>query len=82
MLHARLVKALEKVGATVTSHGNDGTQSNRFYAEKGSKYVTWHNQDGFVVCLRTPSPDTDAQTDCFCDHYHRTMRSAVAEFAK
>jgi len=61
---------------------------------KNGKYVTWYVQDGFnpetktwdasnpvTVSVCRPSKDTDAMTDCFCDSFYRSIKSAVAAIA-
>lgn len=79
-LHTRLVNALTKAGATVTNGAND-----KWIATKGDRRVEWFTQQGYpdkdklrAVCICTPSPYTDVMTDCFCDTFHHTIKSAVA----
>lgn len=76
MQNKRLLNALAKAGATVTpfSWGHNG-----FQAIKGNNRIEWFVQGERAVCVCTPSPLTDAMTDCFCDHFHHTIKSAVRE---
>lgn len=72
-----LRRALEKVGVVITKTVDGG-----FAASKvGSEYIhalEWYEDtDGYVSCLRTPSSFTDAMTDCFCDTYYSTIKSAM-----
>jgi hypothetical protein len=82
MQHARLVKALTKVGATISNPNTN--RPNYFVATKGEKRIVWYSQaqwdDASVlnaVCVCEPHPDTDAMTDLFLDYFPRTIRAAV-----
>ncbi len=84
--HIRLLAALTKAGATISNP--DERRSDLFHAVKGGRVVIWYTQEGFpnkerrsAVCVHTPSPHTDVQTDCFCDRFHHTIKSAVAALA-
>lgn len=79
--HLRLTAALTKAGATVTAQEH---RPDAFIARKGDRLVCWYTQAGFpnaerlaATCVRTPSPHTDAQTDCFCDTWHHTIKAAA-----
>ena len=80
--NTRLVSALKKAGAEVTYNGH------KWYAEKAGRVVEWFTQAGFpnkdklvAVCICSPSPDTDVQTDLFMDTFHHTIKEAVAFIA-
>jgi hypothetical protein len=92
MLHANLVKALVKAGATVLEHKRfgDDKPADHFFATFEGQKIDWYTQDYFnpktlkheegrlAVCYVTMrSPHTDAQTDCFCDSYRDTIKGAV-----
>jgi hypothetical protein len=90
MNNNRLIAAATKAGATVTITSRMPCGAPHCYvAQKGEKRVVWYVQDGFrngnftkdemdAVCVHTPSPHTDAMTDCYCDYHHKTIKSAVA----
>jgi hypothetical protein len=82
MDHNRLVAALTKAGATITTSDH---RADQFYATKGTRTVQWYTQEGFpnkerpaAVCVHWASPHTDAMTDCFCDTFYHTIKGAVA----
>lgn len=62
-------------------HGERGPIT--WYAKKGTQtlsfYVQKHWQSGLdeVINFTYQSPHTDAMTDCFCDSYFRTLKSAL-----
>ena len=77
--HTRLVNALKRAGADVSTDGR------KWRAVKGQNLVEWYTQEGFpnkekevAVCICTPSPSTDVMTDCFCDTFHHSIKSAVS----
>jgi hypothetical protein len=85
MNHTRLTKALTKAGATITNEGR------RWTATRGNNVLKWWTQAAFdrktgkdhptelyATAVKTPHPDTDAQTDLFMDTFHDTIKSAVA----
>jgi hypothetical protein len=85
MQHARLIKALTKAGATVTNTG-----CCRWTATKGKNVLTWWTQPAFdkktgkdhpteleATGVKTPHPDTDAQSDLFMDTFHDSIKGAV-----
>lgn len=72
MKNKSLENAMRKAGATVTC------EDNRAYrAVKGSQLVMWYKQEDSAVCVHTPSRHTDIMTDCHCDRFHKTVKSAV-----
>ncbi len=82
MLHAQLLKAASKAGAIITT---DDNRRDSFYANKGDRGFRWYTQEGFPDKAKTrvsicywPSPHTDIQTDCFCDHFFHTIKAAIA----
>ena len=82
MDHLRLITALRKSGITnITEPGND--PCGRFIAQNAAGVpLIWWTQEGrdgrlTAQCVHWPSPYTDTQTDCFCDRYFRTIKSAV-----
>lgn len=91
--HNRLLSALAKAGATITYEPH-GKVSIRWRAVKGSNVLLWHCQSLWhawhaqpkwddksvqeAVGVHSPSPHTDIMTDCFCDTFYHTIKSAVA----
>ena len=80
--HKRLVSALVKAGATISSKED---RPNTFYAEKGNKMIEWHIQEGYpdktkmvATIIVQRSPYTDSQTDCFCDTFAHSIKHAVS----
>ena len=88
MRHSRLVSALTKLGIKVNAHEY---RKNSFNATgPNGRRIQWYTQDGFdektlkslTDCpemghVTEASPDTNAQTDCFCDTYYKTIKEAV-----
>lgn len=83
MNHKRLLNALAKVGAAVSNqpHG----KIVRYRATKGDNVLVWYAQPMWnnpeeleAVSVHAPSPHTDIMTDCFCDTFYSTIRSAAA----
>ena len=86
MQHARLIKALTKVGATISNPNPN--RPNYFVATNGDKHIVWYSQTQWdddsilnAVNVHEPHPDTDAMTDLFLDYHPRTIRAAVAVVA-
>ena len=79
MDHKRLKSALEKTGAEIASVKG---RENSWYAKKGNRSVCWYDQEGSAVAVHTPSPYTDSYSDCNCDTFHRTIKSAVASIER
>lgn len=91
MQHKSLIYALTKAGAVITA---DDDRGGHFFASKGAKEIEWYTQRGFddkaskfvddkpsvSICF-TRSKHTDSMTDCFCDTFHRNIKSAVAAVA-
>lgn len=84
MNHKRLLSAIAKTGATVTSEPH-GKSMTRFRATKGQEVLCWYAQPKWnkpeeleAVSVHSPSPHTDIMTDCFCDTFHHTIRGAIA----
>jgi len=85
MDHQRLITALRKAGITdITEPHKD--HSGRYVARNAQgKVLVWWVQDGTertkmrpqAQCVHWPSPLTDTQTDCFCDRYFHSIKSAV-----
>lgn len=80
----RLLNALAKVGATVTTpHDNIGGP--RYYKAVGKtgEVICWYVQPHWktgepeATSVHSPSPHTDIMTDCFCDTYYNTIKGAV-----
>ena len=75
MLLTRVLSALKKNGVTVTSgpYGYVATKNGHTleFRENGAG-------SGQVCYLTERSPMTDASTDCFCDYYAKTIKSALA----
>lgn len=83
MNHKRLLNALAKVGATVTSEPHGKTMV-RYRATKGDRVLAWYAQPKWnkpeeleAVSVHYPSPHTDIMTDCFCDTFYHTIKGAV-----
>lgn len=93
MTHKRLVSAFTKAGCTVTQQERRGNPSFIAKNPKNGKMVEWHTQPQFVFVKdgesyydeKNPittyvvarSPHTDIMTDCFCDSFYHTIKSAV-----
>ena len=87
MNHKRLLNALAKVGATITSEPHGKTMV-RYRAAKGSNVLVWYAQPKWnkpeeleAVSVHAPHPDTDAMTDLFMDTFFHTIRGS-AEYLK
>lgn len=82
----RLTNALKKVGATVEIIEIDKTHNyGRGVARLNNRVLEFTYQPGFpdrskatVPIIVVPSPHTDIMTDCFCDTFFDTIKSAVA----
>lgn len=70
-----LISRLTKAGASIES---DPNHSSRYVATSAYGTVIWFDQDGSAIAVHTPSRHTDAMTDCFCDRFHHTVKSAVS----
>jgi len=86
MNHARLVKALTKVGATIKNPNQ--FRPNYFVATNGVARLCWYTQAKWndptvmeAVSVHEPSDQTDIMTDCFCDYFPKTIKAAVAVVA-
>jgi hypothetical protein len=67
-----IISAAKKNGVTFKEAGN------RFYLTKGDTTLEGYlNSENEVGYLTWRSPDTDAMTDCFCDSYYHTIKSAM-----
>jgi len=77
MKHETLIKRIEKIGIKVENHDD-----RRFVARGKTNNVSWYKQGDRAVCVSTASPYTDSSTDCFCDIFHRTIKSAVTYLSK
>jgi hypothetical protein len=80
MLHSRLLNAMKKTGAKIEKREKNAFEATK---EDGRK-VRWYVQAGFsckeklsAICVHTPSIHTDIRTDCFCDTFYYTIKSAV-----
>lgn len=82
MSHKRLASAFIKAGAVVKNipHPTTGETSRNWIASnpKNSVSIEWRTQDDVTTYCIERSPMTDAYTDCFCDSYYHTIKSAVA----
>lgn len=65
-----------KTGKSVTWY----TQA-AFVPGKDGKPATWDETNPVTTHVTWHSPHTDIQTDCFCDSYYHTIKSAVAAIA-
>jgi hypothetical protein len=97
MSHKRLVSAFVKAGCTVEELPKRGNPSFLAKNPKTGECVEWHTQPAFVYVkggesyydekkpittyVVARSPHTDIQTDCFCDTFYHTIKSAVAAIA-
>ena len=88
MNHKRLLNALAKVRATVTNEIRWTNEPHtktmvRFRASKGEEVLCWYAQPHWktgeleAVSVHSPSPHTDIMTDCFCDTFYHTIKSAA-----
>ena len=91
MLHKRLISALQKIGAKVTelNRGFKDPYSKWFQATLNGEAIDWYTSQNFNIKLNDyddqlfvsyvskRSPDTDSQTDCFCDSYAETIRRSL-----
>jgi hypothetical protein len=75
MKHKTLISRIEKIGIKVENYGD------RTFVARGKNVVTWYKQDDLAICVRTPSKHTDIDTDCFCDIYHRKVKSVLSWLA-
>lgn len=84
MQTSRLASALTKAGATVELNKPrwDGSPDSLCVARRGSRAVIWHDQEGTAVAVHSPSPHTDIMTDCFCDTFHHSIKSAVESISR
>jgi hypothetical protein len=87
MNHKRLLNALAKAGATVTHEPHTKTMV-RYRATKGNEVLLWYAQKKWdnpdeleAVSVHSPSPHTDIMTDCFCDTFYHTIKSAVGSLS-
>jgi hypothetical protein len=97
MTHKRLVSAFRKAGCTVTEQERRGNPSFIAENPKTGECVEWHTQPKFVhvkggdsyydekdpitTYVVARSPQTDIMTDCFCDSFYHSIKSAVAAIA-
>jgi len=72
MKHKSIYNAAKRAGATILHEGR------HFTALKANRSIHWVMQDGAAICVRTKSPHTDIMTDCFCDRWHHTIKSAIS----
>ena len=72
MKHNRLVNAIRKAGFEViqSDHREDS-----FHVANANLH--WFKQDEEAICVHYASPHTDIMTDCFCDTFYNTIKSAV-----
>jgi hypothetical protein len=87
MNHKRLLNALAKAGATVTHEPHTKTMV-RYRATKGNEVLLWYAQKKWdnpdeleAVSVHSPSPHTDIMTDCFCDTFYHTIKSAIGSLS-
>lgn len=80
MNHNRLLTALIKAGAEITEENREPA-NDRFIARRGSAVVIWYKQGDLAQSVHTPSLQTDVMSDCFCDYFHRTIKSAAFEIS-
>ena len=81
----RLVNAFKKAGATVEVKESEKTPYfGSGWAELNGRRLEFNYQAGFPVeskrtvsIIVSRSPQTDIMTDCFCDTFFDTIKSAV-----
>jgi hypothetical protein len=97
MTHKRLVSAFRKAGCTVEQQEKRGNPGYIAKNPKTGECVEWHTQPKFVYVkggesyydesdpittyVVARSPHTDIMTDCFCDSFYKSIKSAVAAIA-
>lgn len=72
----RALTAFAKAGCTI-KHDEAST---RYYATKGTNTLLFYENgkgSGEVYNFTWRSPQTDVMTDCFCDSYFHSIKSAV-----
>lgn len=72
----RALNAFAKAGCTI-KHDEGST---RYYVTKNDTTLLFHENgrgSGEVNHFTLQNPETDAMTDCFCDSYFHTIKSAV-----
>jgi hypothetical protein len=95
--HKRLVNAFKKAGCIVEELERRGNPNFLATNPKTGECVEWHTQAAFVYVkggesyydeanpvtgyVVQRSPHTDIMTDCFCDSFYHTIKSAVAAIA-
>lgn len=85
MNHQRLVTALTKVGATITTPHADNGKEPRYYKAVGKtgRVVCWYVQKKWddptvleATSVHSPHPDTNAMYDLFMNIYFKTIVGA------
>lgn len=92
--HKRLVNAFIKAGMVVSNYPNstrrwiatnpkthkcvEWSTQDGFVPAKDGKEAHWDANCQITTHVTWRSPQTDAMSDCFCDSYYSTIRSAVA----
>jgi len=81
MRHDRLMNAAKNAGAIVEK------MENGYRAVKGNNAIYWYTQESYpdktkldAICVHRKSPHTDMMTDCCCDTFFDTIKSAVSSF--
>ena len=79
----RLLNALAKAGATIKTQVRKDYQTGKNFAgsivaigPKGN-VITFHEQDGFAVCVYAPSKHDDTMTDLWCGTWIKSIKYAV-----
>ncbi len=70
-------------------HADNGKEPRYFRAVgKNGNVVVWYTQSKWdkpeeleAVSVHAPSPHTDIMTDCFCDYFFKSIKSAAADLS-
>ena len=84
----RLIKALEKAGyevkmtqSAIYDHDSGGyvLSSKSYFCDSENRNLTWHDQNGYVVCLHAKhkSQIADSQSDYFPGYFVDTIKQAI-----